>query len=159
VARRRVLSADGKWFAFATDTYLYVARLDSQPLLAGYQSQPLGAAVELAFSSDGRYLLEQRGTGLWLHDLERPGIAPGAVSDALGEPASCQEQFAENPDTWCGNADNGRQFIWSPNPQVAALRTAVGTLQVLKVEPTGPDVVAINEQCGGICMGQFGFQP
>jgi hypothetical protein len=160
--RRRALSADGKWFAFSTDTTLYVADLTSQPqLVREYPSTSPGFSVELAFSPDSRFLLQQRGTDLWLHDLARLGVAqyPVPGGNALGDAAPCQEDFVQGPASWCGRVDVPRQFVWSPNPRIAAFQTAVGTLEVLDVSTVEPRTIPINDQCGGPCMGQFGFQP
>jgi hypothetical protein len=117
--------------------------------------------VELAFSPDSRFLLQQRGTDLWLHDLARLGVAqyPVPGGNALGDAAPCQEDFVQGPASWCGRVDVPRQFVWSPNPRIAAFQTAVGTLEVLDVSTAEPRTIPINDQCGGPCMGQFGFQP
>jgi hypothetical protein len=168
---RRVLSPSGRWLAFATEEYLYVADLGgAEPRII--RQDPWiwtdRTPVELGFSADERFVLEHRGTMLLLHSLEYPEYpAIGASgTSSLNAPAECQPSFVDGPSTWCGNPHNGHEFVWSPESPVAAFRTDLGTLQLLDFSlldlsqsPSTFRKLPVNDQCGGTCMGQFDFQP
>jgi hypothetical protein len=172
---RRAFSPSGTWLAFATHQALYVADLSgSTPRMHrsyAYLEPDQGVPVQLAFSADEQHLLEHRPSALFLHSLEWPTSSPARVSSdrpdlPLADPALCEEDFTQAPDLWCGNLRNRAQFIWAPDPDFAAFQTALGTLQILDIgglhrdqDTTSYAVTGVADDCTGLCIGQFDFQP
>jgi hypothetical protein len=168
-ARRRAFSAQGNWFAFASTNHLYVATLTGgTPRLGpGEPSRVSGdtARIELAFSPNERWLLEQRAQNLLLHGLNSTAsFEPFQINvDPLTPPAQCAEGFWEQPDSWCGNVGTSRALAWSPDSRWGAFLTASGLLQVFEVRlepsPELSDRFSVNDACGSTCVGRYEFQP
>jgi hypothetical protein len=162
--RRRAFSASGRWFAFATDSHLYLADLEGgsprlEPVTPPQEND--ATLIEFAFSPDEQWLLEQRGGALLVHGLKDGSVTPfSQIDDPLDPPATCLEGYMAAPGSWCGNVRNPTRFDWSPDSRFAVFLTAAGKLQV--VDPSYLpyfDLVTVNNPCGPTCVGQFGFQP
>jgi hypothetical protein len=179
----RAFSATGRWFAFTTSTpdiadgnYLYWADLGSQPMRLKRKDHiavsPTMATtpVELQFSPNERYLLQQRGSLLSAHGVtvdssNEMGAAPLLITNHLQVDSThpggpCSADFASAPERWCGNADRKRPFVWSPNSLYAAYRVE-GKLGIVEFSrfPELRGHAFAARGCDEKCSGQFAFQP
>jgi Tol biopolymer transport system component len=165
--RRRTFSPSGRWFAFSTDDHLYLADLEGGSPRLVPESPPsaelISPLIELAFSPDEQWLLEQRGPQLTLYAVEALERAPEPLSpdDSLVEPDPCREDFQDSPERWCGNPRNPTVFAWSPDSKWAAFATSSGRLRILRPDPEAPgmDRRDLNDPGGPDGILQFGFQP
>jgi hypothetical protein len=175
--RRRAFSPSGRWFAFATsstdrsDDYLYWADMSSDaPQLKRkdvYQNggTPESIRIELAFSPDENLVAQQRGTELWVHDLNAPQNTgeksrPRRIGSGLMLPETCEENFAIRPDRWCGNVRNATSFAWSSDSKLVAFQ-APGQFVVVDLShfPSYDPVSFPVLDCDARCNGMPIFQP
>jgi hypothetical protein len=177
-SQRRALSPGGRWLAFTTvatpespeDDYLYWADLASEPKVikrkdrSAYGSLPNSNEVDIAFSSDEKLILEQRGSFLAIHELTLSAGQPNAtgifVASGLVPPLPCSEDYASAPDRWCGNIANAAVFKWSSDPNIAAFKTMNALTTVEFAFPSStPHRPFTMVDCNDQCSGQFAFQP
>ncbi len=166
--RRRLFSPRGRYFAFTTDDALYVADQRSAGNFRSYSpwgapGPETGARIELAFSSDERFIAQQRGTALTVHELagtDRHALSL-ASPDPMPPPAPCNEQYMGHADAWCGAPLTPRDFRWSPHAPLIAFKTASGLLNVIELvdEFETRDRLVVNPDCSGDCVQDFAFQP
>jgi hypothetical protein len=164
VERRRAFSRSGAWFAFTTNSALYVADLKGAPwalppypvLLNAESDSPFS---ELAFSPDEHRLLWYRGSKLSFVNLENVGSWFASLTfDPLRVPARCQEDFVNGPDNWCGNVDNTGLVVWAPDSRFAAAMTTTGILRIWDFGLGGVSFEPIDA-CRQGCASDFSFQP
>ncbi|MBN2195665.1 MAG: hypothetical protein JW751_22785 [Polyangiaceae bacterium] len=171
-SRRRGFSAKGSWFAFTFEDLLFTAILegtvddgDLSARLSPPEPQHLPSTadpIDLAFSPDERWLLDQRPDGLWLHRLDplNPWVV-GVNAAILADPDACMESFLEDPEDWCGRIGTSDRIRWSSDSQFAVFRTAAHDLQL--VDPDGGEVstqrIVVNAPCVSEGVGRFAFQP
>jgi hypothetical protein len=167
--RRRLFSKSGARFAFTTDDFLHVARLDEGTPIADFNvplssaaTPPHNAFAELSFSPNELLLLQHRGARLSLFDLRDQQPLELTVSDALSPSERCEEDF-RNTSGWCGVERSLAPFTWAPGSDLAAFQTALGTLEIYDLTWLSRlrfSLIPVNEQCGHDCIGgEFAFQP
>jgi WD40 repeat protein len=173
VGWRRAFSPDGRWFAFSTADSLYTVDWKAgspEVVRADSNMESLDYIADLAFSPDGRYLLQHRGPNLFLHSLEQLDRTPLRLFDdksteVLADPSPCEEDFDLAPDDWCGSPQ-AWTVVWSPDAQTVAFRTSSGMLEYIDFRSTDlgaadvlPTPRLVSDSCRGDCLGQYDFQP
>lgn len=119
-------------------------------------------------------MLKQQGTLLTLHLLSAPqnsgqNSAPRLISNQIvldpNAGSACLDDYATDPQRWCGATDRVRPFRWSANSKWYAYRsidkgenhlTIASVAQFPNNPSTYPFVAA---DCAGACSGDFAFQP
>jgi hypothetical protein len=151
--RRRVFSRNGRWFAFASDETVHVARLDgdSPELSLILPSAALGVRPGvMLFSPDEAQLLLGAGNSLGLVGLE-----PAAELRLLGVTAlfdeTCSERFVDGSGTWCGTESGPPDLAWSPGSDLVVFRSTLGTLQLVDVSHARGGQVPAAMSPDGVC--------
>jgi hypothetical protein len=171
LTQRRSFSPSGNWFAFTTESHLYVADLRfgapwltrSDGLLLLEADDPERNLVDLSFSPDEKFLLEHRGSQLSLHALypneTQPSFVLQGLEAGLPKPAACNDQFVSAPRDWCGSGSSSPAFAWSPGSDFVAFATTSGKLVVKDLRQLFDSVPSPFEDsyCGVVC--RFAFQP
>jgi hypothetical protein len=182
----RLFSPSGRWLAFTKTTTqpgaitLYLADLSQTPMVVvrndtGASSAAAAGPVVLEFSPDEQFLLKQQGTLLTLHLLSAPqntgtNSDPAFVSDQLvpdpNAGSACLDDYATEPQRWCGATERARPFRWSPDSKLYAYRSSDNGENHLTIASVGQFANAINVKhafvaadCVGACSGDFAFQP
>jgi WD40 repeat protein len=166
MGRRRLLSPSGRWFAFATDDDLFVARSDERAtgLVATVPETVLGIRPgALAFSPDEAFLLVGAGNSVGLFDLERGQSSPAVLSSSAAINDDCGERFVDGATEWCGRQSRAAELAWSNGSDLVAFRSSLGTLLLMDVslassgiigEAIAPDTVC-SEACRSSNTARF----
>lgn len=171
----RAFSNSGAWFAFSSESRLYVADARSSvPYLARNDGlltldpkDPDVSRVRLSFSPDEQFLLQHRASQLSLHRLDAREATPFVVQGMNGPlraPAACEVDYAKDPFNWCGATRTSSDFAWSPDSVFVAYETLAGKLFVADLRALVPassaaqtlDTLLVESACSGC---PFAFQP
>ncbi|HET7542297.1 MAG TPA: hypothetical protein VFK05_20655, partial [Polyangiaceae bacterium] len=166
----RAFSASGRRLAFTTssdeasENVLYLAdlnkgfALDRKLIFQVGATQP-SASIDIVYSPNENILLLRRGSALTMHDLTSDA-APIPVSQDLVASPRCIEDFAKQPDGWCGNTDRVAALLWSADSKLWAFRSP-GKLNVVNANqfPYFETFPLNAADCGQRCTSQFAFQP
>lgn len=168
--RRRVFSADGRLFAFTTDTDLYVVDAEHPRTFYTFKTsegrsdsvRAIDAnTIDLAFSSDGNFLIEHRAQKLTLVALTADSNRYWPLDRAMSLAPDCGEKYMVSPHTWCGAPSAPRDFRWSPHTNWFASLNQAHDLNMAYVQ-VGADTLTkkrVNPVCSGSCVRSLDFQP
>jgi WD40 repeat protein len=165
IGHPRSFSAGGSWFAFTTDSALYVADVRQAPQMQQRLLTPVGALASdpgaLAFSPDETLLLWQVADQLAIVVLQTNGSSgwfPTQVG--LGEPDPCQESFVTSPAVWCGKPNRTHSPVWAPDSRYAAVAAVGHAVRIYDFGRylSGASIASVNA-CETGCSGDFAFQP
>jgi WD40 repeat protein len=166
--RRRLLSPSGRWFAFTTDSDLYVVGNDdgASRLAATLPVTALGIRPgALAFSPDEAFLLVGAGNSVAAFDLERGQSAPLMLSSSAIINDDCGERFVDGANQWCGSEPRASELAWSSGSDLVAFRSSLGTLELVDVSLASSgrigDAFTPDDVCSEACRSAESarFQP
>ncbi|HWZ89558.1 MAG TPA: hypothetical protein VNW92_11930, partial [Polyangiaceae bacterium] len=163
---RRSFSSGGNWFAFATDSALYIADAHAQstpqlleqvPRPVNSQPASLGA---LAFSPNEELLLWQVNGQLAISVLHKNAFYSFYAQDPLLDPEACQEDFPAGPEQWCGRPQKPEAPAWAPDSRFAAALTAAHAIRVFDFgQYVSRAAFGYSDACTAGCGDDFSFQP
>lgn len=173
----RVLSDSGDWLAVSADSagfnYLYVADLRASPfsLLLAQKLVPSSgnavATLKLAFSPNEKLLLQLLGGNVAATSVPSGTFSslPGLDLNVPDGNPVCSDDFAVNPDRWCGSADRAPPFEWDQRSRSVAYRSRdLANDESIVIVDFVPNQNFATQyfpaaSCGSKCSGQFAFQP
>jgi hypothetical protein len=161
--RRRLFSPSGEWLAMTTDDSLLIATFvgGTPRLYAKVPATDATVTSELAFAPDERGLLWSHGGHMLYLELNQSNeeTTPRWVNSrtvAVARP--CIENFADDPDAWCGTPPAISRVAWSPDSQVAATLDAAGSISTFEPADFNQPRVP-NTACEAACSPHYEFQP
>ena len=178
-SKPRIFSRSGAWLAFvsrsasSSASTLYVADLRTMPfhLKSARTVVTLTTAptspIKLAFSPDEALLLGLIEGTLAVYSVSGDAAVPLRDFDPDSPDSNpiCSEDFATQPDRWCGSGSRDAPFKWDPTSRFAVYRGK---------SATDPEMLTITDLthfpefdshdfhapgCNTHCNGKFAFQP
>lgn len=168
--RRRVFSGNGRSFAFSTSTDLYVVDLTNPRAFYAFKTGVTTTeaersveanTIDLAFSTDANFLIEQRAERLTLLALAANSNRYWPLDTTMSTAPGCQEKYMVSPKSWCGAVSSPRDYRWSPRENRLAFVNQAHTLTMTYVA-LGVDAVSkrvVNPTCSAPCVRNLEFQP
>lgn len=163
----RAFSQQGSLFVFATDTDLYVVRLDdgTPRIVRTMSASDLGAPPGgFSFSPSGNLLAVHAGGSVLLLNLGGDESAWAQLSASVDEPAGCSEDFVSGSPAWCGGEPLEPVLRWSNASDLLLLRSSEDRLEIADVSFGFPRFwrsLSVDPGCGSGCRpsGSYAFQP
>jgi hypothetical protein len=163
--QRTRLFSSSSHLALVTDEGLHVVNggsAGSPRFFRPWTSAPAaGATVDLAFSVNGRFLVQHRGVDLTYYDLTSQLAGGKRLRGTMPlSSSSCTEVYGDAPDSWCGSARPQRAFRVSESGPFVAYVNADAELAIASfLAEEDAERVVLDADCSARCAESLRFQP